>query len=140
MSNTCVCCGAQIPEGTHFCSNCGGGIKPQNRYDKFLRLVQENPTLPIVPMVSYDVVDDDSYHWWLGSFVDCEITEYTCVEMYNEDRFVTRDDIDEIEEYFMNEFLDDNEELSDKEIERMAHEQAEALDWKKAIVIWVGTP
>lgn len=111
-----------------------------NNTQAFIKLVQENPDLPIVPMVAYDVVDDDSYHWWLGSFVDCEVTEYALMEMYTEDRFVTRDDQDEIEEYFMNELLDKDDTLSEEEIERMAHEQAEALDWIKAIVMWIGTP
>ena len=111
-----------------------------NNTKEFIKLVQENPDLPIVPMVAYDVVDSDSYHWWLGSFVDCEVNEYTCVEMYNEDRFVIRDDIDEIEEYFMNELLDEDDTLSAEDVEKIAIEKAKSLDWQKAIVVWIGTP
>lgn len=107
---------------------------------EFIKLVQDNPDLPIVPMVADDVVDDDSFHWWLGSFVGCEVNEYTCVEMWNMDRFVTRDDQEEIEEYFSAKILDDDENLPDQEVERMAQEQVEALDWVKAIIVWIGTP
>ena len=111
-----------------------------NNTKKLIKLVQENPDLPVVPMVDAEVVDNDNYGWWLGSFGHCEVTEYTRVEVYNEDRFVVRDDQDEIEEYFMNEIVDNDESLSEEETERMAHEQAEALDWVKAIVVWIGTP
>lgn len=111
-----------------------------NNTKEFIKLVQENPDLPVVPMVNTEVVDDDCYSWWLGSFGHCEVTEYTCVEMYNESRFVTRDDIDEIEEYFMNEILDEDESLSAEEVETMAIEKAKVLDWIKAIVVWIGTP
>ena len=96
--------------------------------NEFVRLVQENPTLPIIPMVNAEVVCDNGYAWWLGSFGFCEVNEYACVEMYNEDRYVTRDDLDEIEEYFMNELLYEDETLSEEEVEAMAHKQAEALD------------
>lgn len=111
-----------------------------NQAQEFIKLVQENPDLPVVPMVDAEVVGNDNYGWWLGSFGHCEVTEYVCVEMYCQDRFCTRDDQDEIEEYFMNEIADNDESLSEEEIERMAHEQAEALDWVKAIVVWIGTP
>lgn len=108
--------------------------------NEFIRLVQENPNLPIIPMVNAEVVCNDYYGWWLGSFGYCEVTEYACVNMYNEDRYVTRDDLDEIEEYFMNELLDEDETLSAEEVEALAIERAEALDWTKAIVVYIGTP
>ena len=110
-----------------------------NNTQEFIKLVQENPDLPIVPMVDSEVVCDDC-HWWLGSFGHCEITEYVCIEMYNEYRFVVRDDIDEIEEYFMNELLYEDESLSEEEVETMAIEKAKALNWIKAIIVWIGTP
>lgn len=113
-----------------------------NNTQEFIKLVQENPDLPIVPMVDAEIVCGDDYGWWLGSFGCCEITEYVCVEMYGEDRFVARDDQDEIEEYFADKILNEDESdyLSDEQVERMAHEQAEALDWIKAIIMWIRTP
>lgn len=41
--------------------------------EKFLRLVKENPDLPIIPMVDSAVVGDADYGLWLGSFGDCRI-------------------------------------------------------------------
>ena len=91
-------------------------------------------------MVNADVVDGDYFAYWLGSFGSCEVNEYTCVEMYGEDRFVTRDEQDEIEEYFAEKILDDNDNMLDEEVEYMAHKQAEALNWAKAIIVYIGTP
>lgn len=34
--------------------------------EKFLRLVKENPDLPIIPMVDSTVVADNDYDSWLG--------------------------------------------------------------------------
>lgn len=43
---------------------------------EIIRLIEENPELPIVPMVDTEVVGDDSYGWWLGKWGNAEITEY----------------------------------------------------------------
>lgn len=37
--------------------------------EKFLKLVQENPGLPIVPMVDEEVVADDCSSYWMGKGV-----------------------------------------------------------------------
>ena len=53
---------------------------------KLLQLAAENPNLPIVPMVDYDVVGD-GYGFWLGEFGHCEVGEYTLYkERYYDDR------------------------------------------------------
>ena len=107
---------------------------------KLLNLISENPTLPVVSLVYSEVICDTGYGYWLGSWGDCYIDEYVCVDTYGENHFYTRGDQDEIEEYFAEKILGENESLSDEEVERLAHEQAEALPWKKAIFVYVGTP
>lgn len=107
---------------------------------KLLRLISENPTLPVVPFVYNEVVADDDYGYWIGSWGDCYVDEYVCIEKYGENRFYARGDQDEIEEYFAEEISYKNKSLSDEQVEKMAHEQAEALPWKKAILVYVGTP
>ena len=62
----------------------------------FLKLVQENPDLPIVPIVHYEVIGSDDYSYWLGSFGKAFVGEYTC---YNDRYFDDRDS-------FMGEFYD----------------------------------
>lgn len=107
---------------------------------KLVKLINENPSLPVVPLVYSEVVADDGYAYWIGSWGDCYVDEYVCVEKYGENRFYTRGDQDEIEEYFAEEILYKDKSLSDEQVEKMAHEQAEALPWKKAILVYVGTP
>ena len=46
--------------------------------EELLKLIQENPDLPVVPMVDYEIVGDDSCTWWLGSWGRCEVNEYYC--------------------------------------------------------------
>ena len=33
--------------------------------EELLKLIKENPDLPVVPMVNDEVVGDDSYRYWL---------------------------------------------------------------------------
>lgn len=60
-----------------------------------LNLIKENPDLPVVPMVDYDVVGD-GYGRWLGSFGNCYVGEYTDYD----ERFY--DDREEFEERYYN--------------------------------------
>ena len=108
---------------------------------KLLKLISENPTLPVVPLVYGEVVGDDGYIYWLGSWGNCDVDEYVCIDTYRgENHFYTRGDQDELEEYFAEKILEENESLSDEDVERLAHEQAEALPWKRAILVYVTTP
>lgn len=116
-------------------SNCN------ERTAKLLRLIKENPSLPVVPMVYSEVVADDGYSHWLGSWGDCYVDEYVQIELYGESKFCTKGDEGEIEEYFADKIIDgDGKYMSDEEVERLAHEQAEALPWKKAIIVYIGLP
>lgn len=56
--------------------------------EKFLRLVRENPDLPIIPMVDSAVVADNDYGSWLGSFGDCRIDSYVSLKYYGKKDFL----------------------------------------------------
>ena len=62
-----------------------------NQTQEFLKLVQDNPDLPIVPMVDAEIVCDDC-GWWMGSFGSAVVGEYTC---YDERFFDDREDFKE---------------------------------------------
>lgn len=54
--------------------------------EKLLQLVKENPQLPIVPMVYYEIVGDD-YGRWIGKFGNCYVGEYALLDdRYFDDR------------------------------------------------------
>lgn len=113
----------------------------KTKHNDFLRLVKENPDLPIVAAVDADVVGGEGYSYWFGAFGAAEKGAYVCVEMCGESRFFTKDDQEEIEEYFADEMASDEEfDLHEIEIEKLAHEKAEALPWVEAIIVRIGLP
>lgn len=58
----------------------------RERNERLLRLVAENPDLPIVAMVDCDIVGGD-YGRWLASFGECYVGEYVLYEdRYYDDR------------------------------------------------------
>jgi hypothetical protein len=102
-----------------------------NNTQKLLQLVAENPDLPIVPMVYYDVVGD-GYNYWLGTFGSCYVGEYAC---YNDRYYEDRDELKEAyfgynEEDFEGYFDDDLEEALDLATDHM---------WTKAIIVYINS-
>ena len=127
--------------------------------EKFIQLIKENPELPIVPMVDYEVVDD-GYGWWVGSFGRCCVGEYALFyERYFDDRedfkeFYYDYNDDELCERFgynprINKFtvaqnkytaLDleinsFNEKLLEEYLDKVADEH-----FTKAIIVYIGLP
>ena len=105
----------------------------QNRA-KLFNLMQANPDLPVVPMVYGDVVDDDSYRYWIGSWGRSEVGEYIIAN----ERIFFREDDDpsEVDEVLGNKFgYDTIEEWSDEECEKAYAE----LPWIKAIIVYINS-
>lgn len=50
----------------------------ESNTDKLIRLIKENPGLPVVPVVDGEIVGDDSYQYWLGHFGRSEVKGYYC--------------------------------------------------------------
>ena len=106
------------------------------KYGELLRLIAENPSLPVVPMVNSEVVAGDDYAYWFGSFSSSTVDEYVCVN----ERFYTRDNQDEIEDDFSDYLCDDYPDMPDEEFYKMIHEKVEALPWTKAIIVYIDLP
>lgn len=47
------------------------GMKPE-----IIKLIEENPDLPVIPMVDEEVVADGSFTYWMGKWGTCKVTEY----------------------------------------------------------------
>ena len=62
--------------------------KNKQKNEAFLKLIKKNPTLPIVPMVDSEIVDED-YGYWLGAFGSAEVGEYA---LYDDRYFTDRED------------------------------------------------
>lgn len=102
----------------------------QNR-EKLLRLITENPDLPIVPMVDGEIAQDDGYGRWMGAWGSCCIGEY----VIGKNRVCFRDgDIEEA----ITETI--GWPTYEKMTERQAKEVYETLPWTKAIIVNIDMP
>lgn len=103
-----------------------------NKSKELLKLVAENPELPIVPLVDYEVIGD-SYGYWMGSFGRSEVGEYALFD----DRYFT--DREELEERYADYVADDYPEMSDEDFFAMVKEKTKDW-WIKAILVYIETP
>lgn len=100
--------------------------------NSLLQLVKDNPDLPILPMVDYEIVADDCYSYWTGSWGNAEIDSY-CIA--NERVLFLSDGTEEIFEQ-INGTVPDYVENEKEYIDYMVM----ALDWTKAIIVYIELP
>ena len=103
-----------------------------NNIEKLIKLIQENPDLPVIPMVDYEIVADDDYQRWMGSIGDSKIGDF-CIwndKIYTDKQNLVEDLIDE--EYFFSEETDD-------EILKSAQKEADKIMFK-AIILNIDVP
>ena len=100
-----------------------------------LKLIKDNPDLPVVPMVDAEIAGDD-YGYWLGSWGRCEVTE---LYLGREKIHFKDDDEEDVLvdmigcQYGMDREGRDIFELSDDDW----HEIFNDLPWKKVIVVYI---
>lgn len=107
-----------------------------NKTEQLLKLIKENPDLPVVPMVDSEVVADDC-GYWLGAWGYCEVNEY----YLGEERIHFRDGD---EEDVLNDLAGcrcgydmygrDIYEISDEEWDKLYA----SIPWTKCIVVYIG--
>jgi len=103
-----------------------------DKIKNLLKLINENPELPIIPMVDSDVVQSEDYGYWQGSWGDAEIREFVGYQMYGDaGTIVYKDDMEDLIEYIL-----DHEGGDEKQAEKTAN----ALDWVKAIIVSINLP
>lgn len=97
-----------------------------------LDLIKNNPLLPILPMVNQEVVGDDCWGYWMGSWGSARIDKYL---VHNGRLFFKDDDdpFDVLERVGYPRCVDD---MTDREIDAAY----DALPWRKAIIIYIDTP
>ena len=102
---------------------------------EFVKLVAENPELPIKVFINGECGDDDNC-WYVGEIHDCKVTEIT---EYG-DKCYERDDFDWLKDIISNEFYDDPEyvNLTDEEFDKKMEEKVEWLGWERVILLKVG--
>lgn len=108
----------------------------QNR-DQLFKLMQENPELPVVPVVESEVVGDRYEDCrWLGNWGDACLGEY-CLGEYEEVHIRDDSDAQEIENTLIDSGMDycEYEDLTDDEV----YFAYTSLPWTKAIIVYINT-
>lgn len=103
---------------------------------ELLKLIKENPELPIVPFVDGSIGEDEG-QYWLGSFEDAHINEYLLPSINSMPVFFKSDN-----EIFdtLGAFLTDYEFESLPDTEDECRDTYNALPWKKAIILYINPP
>lgn len=103
--------------------------------NKLIKLIQDNPDLPVVPMVDSEVVADDG-GYWMGKWGHCKVTEY----YLGRERVHFRDDDEEDVlgdlvgcKYSCDPQGRDIYELSDEEWDKLY----KSVPWVKCIAVYV---
>lgn len=115
----------------------GEGARSDNA-KRLLRLIAENPGLPVIPMVDSEVVADDG-GYWMGKWGHAEVTEY----YLGRDRVHFKDDD---EEDVLSDLADGKGYGKDREgrdIYELPDEEWDALvrsiPWTKVIAVYITT-
>lgn len=107
----------------------------KNRAELF-HLMAENPELPVVPMVDSEIVADDDYNRWRGSWGASDVEEY----IIGEELIYFRDDSDLYEVDKVLEEMLHKEIYETIETDAEAQEAYAALPWVKAIIVNIDLP
>ena len=102
---------------------------------ELLKLIEENPTLEIIPMVNTECVCSDDYSYWSSKWGRAEVDEY----YVSDERiyFKSNDSEELIEEYMDNLAEELGEESESENIEQYAINKVNKLKWVKAIVVYI---
>lgn len=109
--------------------------KEKNNREELFKLMQENPDLPVVPMVGCEIVADDC-GYWLGSWGRAYVDEYVLAERAERMLFKSDDDVFDALEKYMS--YEEFEKLPDSESECRPY--YEKLPWTKAIIVYINLP
>lgn len=105
---------------------------------ELLKLLKENPSLPVYAYVDAEICGDD-WGYWMGGFGRAEIKKFAKVKPwgYNESDIVYDDELGDYENYLLeNEYTD----LSYEDAEEMVKNELNALQFKKAIFVYIEIP
>jgi len=104
----------------------------QNVTQELRKLILENPELEIVPFVSDDC-GNPGYSWTLSSLRSARVDEYV-VSPYDDERLLFKSSgFDDFATDYIETDVAERDEIPDEEIKKAF----EALEWEKAILVYV---
>lgn len=106
----------------------------KDNFEELMKLIQENPELPVVPMVEYEVCGGDECAWWEGKFGTAKIDE-----VFSRDEFIYIKSKDR--EKLIEEVLDETViSFVPTTPEEHAEKIVNSYDWEKVILVYINTP
>lgn len=106
-------------------------------HSELFRLMQENPDLPVVPMVDTEVVCGGEWGRWIGSWGSAKVDEYILPPgEYDPILFKSDDDVFDTLEKCLSEAEFDALPVDEKDCRPIY----EALPWTKAIIVDIDLP
>ena len=119
---------------------CKKGSQISNR-EELARLILENPELPVLCMVEYEIVAGDDCNRWAASIGECKIREYTYTEVGYCDSEVIfwREEAEKLVDALA-EDAESRINTTYEEARQQAWEKVNAMPWKKAIVVNIDLP
>ena len=116
--------------------------KQAENLKELFELIKKRPDLPIVAMVDSEIVADDGYCYWMGSWGSCLIDKYIIHEDYGVIFYEEGkpDTVDIFEKYFDYAECGIDEELPDEEALPLMRAKVDSLDWKEAIIVYIQVP
>lgn len=108
----------------------------QNNFKELIELIENNPTLTIVPMVDSEIVASDDFGNWMGGWGKAELDE-----IYSDDEriYFRSTDEEEIVEKIVD-HLEWDENLTEEEALEKAENEVKNYEWKKVIVVSIVLP
>lgn len=102
--------------------------------EELVKLISENPELPIMCMVDSECVQDDGYQWWTARMGKPEIDEYYQID---ERIYLKSNDLEELVELFIDSNYDEEpyKSMNEEELEIVAEEVVANYEWTKAIIL-----
>lgn len=116
------------------CDECKKNTTPVTnpKLAHMLDLIRQNPSLPIVPMVDHEIVADDTWGYWMGSWGHASVASY----YHGEERVYFYDEND-MEDLLVEvkgwDWLDTSSEEEKLKVYR-------ELPWIKCIVVYIDLP
>ena len=104
---------------------------------EIVKLIEENPDLPILPIVDSEVVADEG-GYWLGEWGHCRVTDYykgrTCIHFGDDDEEDVLNDLAGCK-YGYDSQGRDIYDLTDEEWDALY----DSLPWKRCIAVYITT-
>ena len=109
-----------------------------NNLKELVKLINENPDLPVIPMVNNEVCCGNE-GYWMATFGNCDINECTLIEMNGETRICFSEDIEEIKNYFYQQIENMNDVKPDEK-QKLLDEKIQNIEWTKVIIVCMELP